>query len=198
MEKIARTGKCKKWGTVLHLLTKEFSSTSGIELGSCAGISAMYFSSAPSMKTFMTIEGSEALAEMSQVSLKNFKNAKVINGLFDAVLDDVLPTLDQKLDLAYIDGHHEKLATIHYFDRLMTSLKPGAIVMFDDVSWSTDMREAWDELSKRKEFTHCMDFGSIGVCILNTAPEEMSIIPKYWNLQPIVGQHPIGQPHGWK
>ncbi len=198
MKKIASTGKRRKWGVVLYLIAREFKPAAGIELGTCAGISAIYLSSAPNIKKFITVEGSEALANIAQESLKSFDNVKVVNSLFDEAIDHELPLLDSKIDIAYIDGHHEKIATIHYFNRLIPFLNPGAAVIFDDISWSYDMRDAWNILKNRYEFAHAMDLGEIGVCILKTEHEDSQTDPTHWDLQPIVGKTPIGEPHGWK
>ncbi len=198
MAEIAKTGKKQRWATALLLLVKELKASKGIELGSCAGLSAKYIASADSMKELITVEGSKELAKIATETLKDNDNARVINALFDDALDQVLTNVEQKFDLAYIDGHHEKVATIHYFNRLLPHLKPGALVLFDDVSWSYDMREAWDELCVRNEFSHAIDFGVVGACILNTTTQNGNAKPKYWNLQPIVGKYKIGNPHGWK
>lgn len=198
MERVSKTGKDRKWGTVLHLIAREFAATNGIELGSCAGLSAIYLSSVSSMKKLVTIEGSQALAEIARKSLESFPHATVINGLFDEALDSELPTYTDKLDFAFIDGHHEKVATIHYFNRLLPYLREGAVVIFDDISWSHDMREAWEELSVRPEFSHTIDLGAIGVCVLKHAAANIPSEPARWNLQPIVGRRPIGDPKGWK
>jgi len=198
MEEIANTGKKKKWATALLLLVKEIKASKGIELGACAGLSARYIASVESMKELITVEGSKELAKIATETLKSHDNARVINALFDDALDQELVNVEQKFDLAYIDGHHEKIATIHYFNRLLPHLKPGALVLFDDISWSYDMREAWDEISVRKEFSHAIDFGVVGACILNSSTKSDTIKPEYWNLQPIVGKYKIGNPHGWK
>jgi len=198
MAQIVKIGKSKRWATALYLIAREFESSIGLELGACAGISAIYLSSAPSVKKFITVEGSEALANIARESLKSFRNVKVVNSLFDEAIDSELPSLDARVDLAYIDGHHEKIATIHYFNRLVPFLNPGAVVIFDDISWSHDMREAWNILSKRSEFSHAMDLGGIGVCIIKTDSESSQVEPIYWDLQPIVGRHSIGEPLGWK
>ena len=197
MKQVAETGKKQTWGTTLYLIARGFESSIGLELGACAGISAIYLSSAPSMKKLITVEGSESLAEIAQESLKLCGNVKVLNSLFDEALDSELPSLEEKIDLAYIDGHHEKIATIHYFNRLIPYLEPGSIVIFDDIYWSQDMHEAWIILSKRTEFAHAMDLGAIGVCIMKTDPGGSQVEPKYWDLQPIVGKASIGEPHGW-
>jgi predicted O-methyltransferase YrrM len=197
MARVAKTGKDQKWGTVLYLIARGFESKTALELGSCAGISAIYLSSAPSIKKLITVEGSKALADIARESLKSHRHAIVVNNLFDEAIDEI-PSLAQKIDLAYIDGHHEKVATIHYFNRLFPYLNSRAVVIFDDISWSCDMREAWDILSTRREFSHTMDLGAIGVCTLKTASEDRHTEPIYWNLQTIVGKHSIGNPQGWK
>ena len=198
MERIAATGKDKRWGIVLHLLARDFQSNTIFELGACAGISAMYLSSAQTVDKLITVEGSDALAEIAKESLKAHKCARVVNSLFDEAIDSELPLLGPQVDFAYIDGHHEKVATIHYFNRLLPFMKSGAVVVFDDISWSYDMREAWEVLAKRPEFSHSIDLGSIGVCIVKAAVEDKQSEAKYWDLQPILGKTKIGDPHGWK
>lgn len=191
MEKIAATGKNRRWGTVLHLLAKNFKSTTVFELGACAGISACYLSTAPNVKKLITVEGSENLAKIAKESLARFSNeAKVVNSLFDDAIDNELPLPEGKIDYAYIDGHHEKNATIHYFDKLLPYLRENGLVVFDDISWSYDMREAWDILRKRQELSDAMDLGIIGVCILKDNTHDKSA-PRDWNLQPIVGKRQI-------
>ncbi|MBW6457917.1 MAG: class I SAM-dependent methyltransferase [FCB group bacterium] len=198
MKRIAATGKDKRWGIVLYLIARDFQSNTIFELGACAGISAMYLASAPSVEKLITVEGSEALSEIAKESLKEYKCARVVNGLFDDAIDSELPTLGSQVDFAYIDGHHEKVATIHYFNRILPFLKSGAVVVFDDISWSYDMREAWEILAKRPEFSHTLDLGAIGVCILKTVSDDKQTEAKYWDLQPILGKAKIGNPHGWK
>ena len=99
------------------------------------------------------------------------------------------------IDFAFIDGHHEKLATIHYFNRLVPKLSPGALVVFDDISWSFDMRECWEYMVKQKGFSDALDFGDLGICIWNHSGFSST---KYWDLQELLGRQTIGDPHGWK
>jgi predicted O-methyltransferase YrrM len=198
MGRIARTGKNQKWGTVLYLIARAFKSSVVIELGTCAGISAIYFSSVPTVTTLITVEGSVELANIARQSLETCRNAHVVNALFDEALDSQLPSLESKVDLAFVDGHHEKVATIHYFERLIPLLRSRAVVIFDDVSWSSDMREAWNILSKRSEFAHCVDLGEIGVCVAKTKGDSHDTQPKYWDLQPVVGRHSVSEgPDFW-
>jgi predicted O-methyltransferase YrrM len=198
MGKVAFTGKNRKWATALHLISREFQSTSGIELGTCVGISAIYLASHEKMQQFITVEGSVSLAATARKSLQDLPHVSVVNQLFDEAIDTQVVQTGALLDLAYIDGHHEKIATIHYFERLRPFLKAGGVVLFDDISWSADMREAWDLIKVSAAFSHAIDLGAVGVCILKASTEPSDTIPHYWDLQPLVGKFPIGQPHGWK
>lgn len=197
MERVARTGKGAKWGTFLHLLARNASGLF-LELGSCAGISASYIASSPTCKRLLTVEGSPALAELAQetTSLITPGKVEVISALFDEALDTLLPDLGgSALDFAYIDGHHERVATLHYFERIKPVLRSDAVVVFDDVSWSADMRAMWEEVVQQPSVVHAADFGTVGVIVWNPS---FTGTPRYWNLQPIVGRQHIGKPWGWR
>lgn len=195
LAKAAYIGKNRVWATALHLISRDYHCSHALELGSCVGISAVYLAKHAAMQRFITVEGSASLSAVASQTLQDLPQATVLNTMFDDAIDQLL--IDgQSLDLAYIDGHHEKVATLHYLQRLIPLLKPGAIVIFDDISWSADMRQAWHELSKNPLFGYAADFGAIGVCQVKT--NVSTTLPDYWDLQPIIGQYPIGQPHGWK
>jgi predicted O-methyltransferase YrrM len=195
MRQVARTGKDKKWGTFLHLCARSAQSETILELGSCVGISGCYLSSSPYCREFITVEGSAPLAKIAEHSLRQMgDNAVVYNKLFDDALDEILPQLEE-VDFAFIDGHHEKVATIHYFERVSSKLSPGALVVFDDISWSYDMRECWEYLAQEVGFTDAVDCGVLGICFWNPSITSPT---KYWNLQEVLGRQAIGDPHGWK
>ena len=193
MARVAKTGKDRRWGTVLHLLANGSQSKHILELGACAGISGCYLSATPSCEQLTTVEGSEPLARLAQQSLNQISaKSLVIHGLFDNALDQLLQHNPQ-YDLVFIDGHHEKIGTIHYFRRVAPFLAKNAMVIFDDISWSADMRDGWDELCDEPMFRHTIDLGLIGVCLCGT---EITAA-RHWNMQDIVGTTTIGKPRGW-
>ncbi|HKY01488.1 MAG TPA: class I SAM-dependent methyltransferase [Burkholderiales bacterium] len=193
MAQVANTGKKQQWATALYLLAEASKAKVILELGSCAGISACYLASSPYCKVLHTIEGAPALARLAQESLNKVGSNGVVHAaLFDEALDKLLPVIEP-IGFAYIDGHHEKVATIHYWQRIAPKLAPGAMVVFDDISWSNDMRACWDHIVEQPKFTDAFDLGTIGVCIAGGQAK-----PRIWDLQGVVGRTPIGQPHGWK
>lgn len=195
LERVANTGKGRRWGTFLHLLSTAARAHNILELGACAGLSGCYLSATEHCRRFVTVEGAPALAEIAARSLQAAgHNATVINALFDDALDRLLPPAEA-LDLAFIDGHHEKIATLHYFERIAPHVRPGGLVIFDDISWSSDMRDCWNEVVADRRLTDVVDCGVVGIGIM--AAGSRATAPAAWDLQDIVGRVRIGSPKGW-
>jgi len=111
--------------------------------------------------------------------------------LFDDRLPEVLPTFTD-VDLAWIDGHHEKDPTLRYFDALKPSLKPGAVVLCDDIAWSPDMDEAWRILSTTEGFSDTVHLGSFGLGVWQGG----AVRPRTWDMTAITGRPPVRTPQG--
>ena len=130
----AITGVDKKWGIFLHYIVQNKPSNYIIEMGSCSGFSGCYIASANNFQKFVTIEASTDLCEIARGHIKKFSERfVVINKLFDDAIDDFIQEGLSNIDIAYIDGHHEKLATLHYFERIKPILNPDSVVIFDDI-----------------------------------------------------------------
>lgn len=189
------TSVSQEWGTFLYLCAAAAEATTVIELGACAGVSGAYLAAAPSVQRLVTIEGSADLAALARENITAIDpRAEVINALFDDALDELLPDRLTGIDFAWIDGHHEKIATLHYFQRLRPALAPGALVLFDDISWSQDMRECWGEVCRTTGFAHAVDLGKCGVTVWDGGGS----LPRQWDLSTLRGLGRIMKPNGWK
>src|SRR5262245_11491463 len=92
----------KYWGTFLYLCADTMKAETILELGSCAGVSSCYLASAVSCKNFISIEGSKDLAVLVQSNLRQVTDhSKVVCSLFDAGLDEILPSLEDGLDSVF-------------------------------------------------------------------------------------------------
>jgi predicted O-methyltransferase YrrM len=155
------------WGTFLHLCATASGARTVLELGSCAGISGSYLASASCVRKFVTVEASPELARLAEAHIRRVASAEISvhTAFFDDALDAVLPTFAEGLDLAYVDGQHEGRATLHYLHRLEQRLHPGSIVIFDDVRWTTDMEQAWEELCGTRGVEAAVMLGRLGVLV---------------------------------
>jgi len=89
-----------------------------------------------------------------------FENVLIVKGRFRDTLDQVLA--DGKSFDFFIDGHHDEDATLEYFDLISVHLSEGAVVIFDDISWSPGMSRAWKALKGTGAFSLTVDMSVVG------------------------------------
>ena len=54
------------------------------------------------------------------------------------------------IDYALVDHDHTEAGTMAAFDQLLPRLAPGAVVVFDDIGWTDEMRRAWAAVATRE------------------------------------------------
>lgn len=173
--KIASTER--KWGELMFKIIRDFKPAHCLELGTCLGISGAYQISALQLNghgQFTSIEGSEELAEIADRNLRklNYQNYTIHTGRFIDVLPNIL-SKDQPVDFAFIDGHHDKVATQRYYELIYPYLSKNAIVIFDDINWSKGMQDVWDFIYKEgRGIKTSFDLYEWGICIVDKDREE--------------------------
>lgn len=141
----------RRWGMFLHLCAEAFDANVILEMGAAVGISGAYLASIPSRPHLLTLEGSQPLAMIAQATIAAVSdNAKVVGGPFEQTLPQTLNRLganDQRLDVAFIDGHHEEAATMRYVEMISSHLSPSALMILDDIYLYEGMWRVWQTLS---------------------------------------------------
>ncbi|MDD2530648.1 MAG: class I SAM-dependent methyltransferase [Bacteroidales bacterium] len=171
--KVVKASKSPFWSLFLHKLIREFQPEKGLEFGTSLGLSAAYLASGMTINgkgKLITMEGSLSLVESA---IKNFTkigliNIETVQGRFADNLDKVL-TENNPLDFVFIDAHHDKDATIGYFQTILPYLSENCIVVFDDIRWSRGMKKAFSLITENPRIRFVFDLKEMGVCIL--APE---------------------------
>ncbi|MBS1685588.1 MAG: class I SAM-dependent methyltransferase [Bacteroidetes bacterium] len=155
------------YGHVLYNITRQFQPHTIIELGTCLGIGTAYLAAGAPSSTIMTVEGSEALAAEAVKNLEalGIANVSSIVGNFDDRLPELLETI-AKVDLAYVDGNHRYEPTMRYFHMIMNKADENTILIFDDIYWSTEMTQAWDEIKADPRVTLTIDIYRFGIAFL--------------------------------
>ncbi len=90
------------------------------------------------------------------------KNIEAVIGNFDETLQPTLSAIEN-VDLAFIDGNHRYEPTIKYFEKILPKLKENSIVVFDDIHWSKEMEQAWNEIIQHNAVTLSIDLFFIGI-----------------------------------
>ena len=124
-----------------------------LELGTCCGFSSSYMSYFTSDSKIYTIEGSENVAKIARENHQEFhlNNIQVFVGRFDLVLPGLLENI-KPLDFVFIDGHHDKFATLEYFHKILPFMSEGGVMLFDDIVWNAGMQEAWEKILESKAY----------------------------------------------
>jgi predicted O-methyltransferase YrrM len=168
-----RRSKQFPWTVVLFEIVRQTRPSRALELGTAFGISAAFQAAAIELNgggLLATVEGDPEQARLASNNLGDELglDVRVVVGRFQDVFPRLLPEL-APLDYVFIDGHHERDATIGYFEQLLPFLRERAVVVLDDVSWSDGMREAWGTVSTHPRVSLAVDLVALGVCVVREA-----------------------------
>ncbi|MDG5492267.1 class I SAM-dependent methyltransferase [Psychroserpens sp. SPM9] len=154
---IAKTsGTTSKRAQLLYRLVTYFKPEHTLELGTSLGIASYAMALGHSKNSITSIEGCSNIAAHTKQQFSKFQSPQITvkTGAFEAIL----PELDTKFyDLIFFDGHHNKEATLKYFNRLVTKAHNDSVFIFDDIHWSKDMREAWETIKTHPQVSVTID-----------------------------------------
>ena len=155
--------KPKKYAQLLFRLVKHYGPKTIIELGTSLGVTTSYLAAAHSSSQVITIEGSEAIAEIAKNNFQKLQlsNIQSLQGNFDAVLPSVIQQLSS-IDLAYVDGNHRYQPTLQYFEQILPKTNSHSILVFDDIHWSQEMEKAWEEIKAHPAVQYTIDIFFLG------------------------------------
>ena len=165
--------KSKKYAQLLFRLVKHYGPKTIIELGTSLGVTTSYLAAARSSSQIITIEGSEAIAEIARNNFQKLQlsNIQSLQGNFDAVLPSVIQQLSS-IDLAYVDGNHRYQPTLHYFEQILEKTNSHSILVFDDIHWSEEMEKAWEEIKAHPAPQYTIDIFFLGFVFF---PKEFKV-----------------------
>jgi predicted O-methyltransferase YrrM len=162
--KIAKKGITSfKVSRLLARLIDYNESKTMIELGTSFGLNTLYLAKNKNSKV-VTFEGSEDIANIALTNFEYYakKNIKLIIGNIDSTLPKFLNSRIS-IDFAYIDANHKYEPTISYFNQIIKRMHDDSIVVLDDIYWSKEMTEAWEEIKNHPQVTHSIDLFSVGI-----------------------------------
>ena len=156
--KIAKVaGISKKRSELLIRLTSYFKPTSILEIGTSLGIGTASLHLGNPKSNITTLEGCPETIQVAKNQFKKFG----FNGI-DFLVGDFKTTLpnalsNKKYDLIYFDGNHQKQPTLDYFEQSLKAIYNDSVFIFDDIHWSKEMSEAWEEIKKHPKVTVTID-----------------------------------------
>ena len=126
-------------GRVLSMLSKIIRPTTILEIGTYTGYAALCLAEGLTENgTLDTIDVNEELVDFQKkyFDVSPWKD-QIFHHLGDAL--EVIPTLDKKFDLVFIDADKENY--IAYFNMIVPMMNKGGIILSDNVLWSGKVLE---------------------------------------------------------
>jgi len=147
--------------------------TNVLELGTSLGICSLYLASPSKNINLHTIEGDPGSHDVArhifqEVQMENIHSSL---GLFRDLLPGVLSEM-KRIDLAFIDGHHDKDATLEYFEQILPYCTEKSAVIFDDIYWSKGMTEAWESIKAMPKVKLSIDLFFCGIVFFREENRE--------------------------
>ncbi len=178
---IYRTSAIKrKYGEFLFRLVTRYKSRNIVELGTSLGVSTMYLALPGNRNKVYTIEGCTETADVARSAFKRYElfNVNLFTGRFVDVLPVVLDEIEI-IDLLFVDGHHEKEATLEYFKICKEKAGNNSVFIFDDIHWSRGMEEAWREICNDRDVTVSADLYQMGLVFFCKECRKQHYIIRY-------------------
>lgn len=143
--KMARqAGTSEKRAQLLFRIIKHFKIANTLELGTSVGLSTCAMALANPDGTVQTVEGCAATLKCAQhyfVKLGLHNINSVCSNFNHFTFEE-----GQTFDLIFFDGHHQKEATLHYFEKFLPTAHNNSVWIFDDIHWSAGMQQAWETI----------------------------------------------------
>ncbi|MCQ2960519.1 MAG: class I SAM-dependent methyltransferase [Bacteroidales bacterium] len=169
-----------KYAKLLYNLVHRYQPQTVLELGTSLGISTAYLACGAPDAKIISLEGAESIAEYAKETMKQCEvdNVKIIVGNFNDTLSSALEELGS-VDCAFIDGNHTKEATLRYFEQIFPYCNSNTVLIFDDISWSEGMNEAWKTIIADERVTVSVDLCQKGLVFFREGIIKQDFVIRY-------------------
>ncbi|HEX6116099.1 MAG TPA: class I SAM-dependent methyltransferase [Solirubrobacterales bacterium] len=156
------------WGRFLLKLVHELGPASALELGTAFGISTAFQAAGLELGhrgRMVTLDAAADWGEVAQQGLDELGLAGRVErrlGWIHETLGDAVADA-APVDYVFVDAEHQAEPTIRYFELMLPRLAPGAVVVFDDISFNREMRRCWGTIRRHPAVLVALDLGRMGV-----------------------------------
>ena len=159
--------KPKRFAQLLFRIVQHYRPKTIVEFGTSFGITSSYLAFGYPDAKLYTLEGAHSIASIARMNFMHLglHNVELLEGDFAKTLPRLFSII-HKVDLAFVDANHRRKPTLDYFHQLLQYSTPSTILIFDDIHWSKEMEEAWEQIKQHESVTLSIDLFFIGIIFL--------------------------------
>ena len=163
-------------GNVYAGLVRQLQPRIIVEFGTAFGVSGMYFLAgleANRQGRLLTFEPNEVWRRLAVRNLAQISDRFTsIAGTFEDSIDTVLGA-GERIDLAFIDAIHTSKFVLPQLERVIARSSDRAIIILDDINFSSDMKACWTRVSRDARFVSSATLDErVGILELNKGPSH--------------------------
>ena len=170
-----------KYGRLLYKMSAYYQPSNIIELGTSLGISTLYLALGCRTAEINTIEGDRQLYQVAGSIISTAlpdNRIHILHNEFSEVIESLFKNKKEHL-MVFIDGNHQKEATLEYCELIRKHVDKPSIIIIDDIHWSSEMLAAWKEICAIPEFTFTIDLFRLGIVFTQKSAAKQHFVIKY-------------------
>ncbi len=150
-------------GPLYSMITEAFKPTTIVEFGTAFGVSGMYWLAgleANQKGILLTFEPNDVWAAIAEKNLASVsKRFDLTHGTFENNINKFI-TNDKRIDIAFIDAIHTREFVEPQLEIVLKNCSDHAIILLDDINFSKEMNDLWNEVAKDKRFVATAALGN--------------------------------------
>lgn len=131
-----------------------------LEFGAAFSASGMYWLAGLGIAGTGKLLSFEPNPVWCAVARRNFESVGTNFDLTEGTFEDNIGQVPPGVGIALIDAIHTKAFVLDQFALVRKVAAPGAIVIFDDIHFSADMRDCWQEVTAMQDLKAVWQIGS--------------------------------------
>jgi len=168
-----------KYSSLIYRLILELDAKLIWEFGTSLGINTLYMSSINNTEV-TTFEGCSSTLEIAKSEFRKFNRSNItcVEGNIDETILAELTKTD-KLDLVFFDANHQSGPTLNYFQQCMRKSTEKSVFIFDDIHWSKEMSQTWEQIKKDPGVSVTIDLFQLGLVFFDHNLTKENFILKF-------------------
>lgn len=182
ISEIARNAeKPARFGELFYRLTRYFQPQTVLELGTSLGLTTAYFAKAAPDSAVITMEGCPETARQAAQNFETLgiESVEVVVGNIDNRLPEWLRAHQKTVDLVFFDANHRLEPTLRYFREVLPYADESSVFIFDDIYWSEEMTQAWEQIKAHPQVRVTVDLFWIGLVFFRKEQAKENFVLRF-------------------